>query len=183
MSAGAHFLGSGSVSAASPQVWATAAVEAFHRHRADRLVAEVNQGGDLVEANLRNVRRDLPIYTVHAKHAKRVRAEPVAALYEQGRVHHVGSLATLEDQYVTWEPDVVEGGKHVKTDSPDRLDAAVYAITDLMIDRNPDAGTAHGGFVLGTSFEDRPVGDYHDPPGRRPRGHDPKELHRDASPT
>ena len=143
----------------SPNEWGQLVVSLYEKYRANRIVCETNQGGDLVEANLRNVRRDLPIYTVHAKHAKRVRAEPVAALYEQGRVHHVGSLATLEDQYVTWEPDVVEGGKHVKTDSPDRLDAAVYAITDLMIDRNPDAGTAHGGFVLGTSFEDRPVGD------------------------
>ena len=143
----------------SPNEWAQRVVWAYEQHRANRVICETNQGGDLVESNLRTAKRELPIRRIHAKHSKRVRAEPVAALYEQGRVHHVGALATLEDQLTTWEPDVVEGGKHTKSDSPDRLDAMVYALTDLMVDRNPDAGKAQGAIVVGPSFEDRCVGD------------------------
>lgn len=108
---------------ASPDAWARAAVAAFDTHRADRVVAERNFGGDMVEATLRHVRGDLPITMVTASRGKTVRAEPVAALYEQGKVHHVGSFTDLEDQMTTWEPS--------SPDSPDRLDALVWAVTEL----------------------------------------------------
>ena len=108
----------------SPEQWASRAVQAYRGHKADRVVAERNQGGDLVERNLRTVDRNLPVTTVHAKRGKALRAEPVSSLYEQGRVSHVGSLAALEDQMTAWDP----GGDG---ESPDRVDALVYALDDL----------------------------------------------------
>ena len=108
--------------------WARRAVEAYRRHRADRVVAEANNGGDLVAATLRAVDRTVPVVTVRATRGKALRAEPIAALYEQGRVSHVGSLSRLEDQCASWNPS----GDHR---SPDRLDALVWALTDLVIDR------------------------------------------------
>ena len=108
--------------------WARRAVEAYRRHRADRIVAEVNQGGDLVASVLRAVDRAVPVAQVRATRGKALRAEPVAALYEQGRVSHVGLLARLEDQCVSWDPAS-------DARSPDRLDALVWALTDLVIDR------------------------------------------------
>ena len=106
----------------SPDEWATAAVAAFNLHNADRLVYESNQGGDMVASTLRTKSQDLPIDSVHASRGKYTRAEPVAALYEQGRVHHVGAFAELEDQLCEWEPG---------NDSPDRLDALVWAVSYL----------------------------------------------------
>ena len=108
--------------------WARRAVEAYRRHRADRIVCEVNNGGDLVASVLRAVDKAVPVTTVRATRGKSLRAEPVAALYEQGRVSHVGSLARLEDQCVSWDP---AGSDR----SPDRLDALVWALTDLVIDQ------------------------------------------------
>jgi len=108
----------------SPLDWGQRAVAACHRHKADRIVAEVNQGGDMVEAILRQVDPAVPVRAVRASRGKRVRAEPVAALYERGLVRHVGSLTKLEDQLVSWTG---EGA------SPDRLDALVWALTDLML--------------------------------------------------
>lgn len=108
--------------------WARRAVEAYRRHRADRIVAEVNQGGDLVASVLRAVDRAVPVAQVRATRGKALRAEPVAALYEQGRVSHVGLLARLEDQCASWDPAS-------DARSPDRLDALVWALTDLVIDR------------------------------------------------
>lgn len=108
----------------TPDGWARRAVAAFDEHNADRIVAEVNNGGDLVEATLRTVRRNIPYAKVHASRGKRVRAEPIAALYEQRRVHHYGDLAQLEDQMVTFTPDGMDG-------SPDRVDALVWALTEL----------------------------------------------------
>ncbi len=108
--------------------WARRAVEAYRRHRADRVVCEVNNGGDLVASVLRAVDKAVPVTTVRATRGKALRAEPVAALYEQGRVSHVGSLARLEDQCVSWDP---AGSDR----SPDRLDALVWALTDLVIDQ------------------------------------------------
>jgi predicted phage terminase large subunit-like protein len=110
----------------TPAEWAKRAVDAFHNHRADRIVAEINQGGALVEANLRTVDPRVPYKAVRASRGKAIRAEPVAALYEQGRVHHVGCLATLEDQMVSWDPTTADT-------SPDRLDAVVWGITELAI--------------------------------------------------
>ncbi len=117
----------------SPDEWARIAIEAYDRWKADRVVAEVNQGGDMVEDVLRSRRRDLAISKVHASRGKLTRAEPVAALYEQGRAHHVGAkFAALEDQLCMWVPGMK---------SPDRLDALVWAGTELIIDAPPDAGS------------------------------------------
>ena len=110
----------------TPNGWAEAAVSAYRTTRADRLIAEKNQGGQLVEANIRTVDQRVPLRLVHATQGKRTRAEPVAALYEQGRVHHVGEHARLEDQLCTWDP--LSSAK-----SPDRLDALVWALTELML--------------------------------------------------
>jgi hypothetical protein len=99
-------------------------VEAYNRWRADRVIIETNQGGDLCEQVLRSVDKNLSITRVHAKQGKRVRAEPVAALYEQGKVSHIGGFAELEDQLTSFAIGV--------PDSPDRLDAAVYALSNLM---------------------------------------------------
>ncbi len=109
---------------ASPLEWARRAVAAFHTFHADRIVAEVNNGGDLVEATLRIVRKDIPFRKVHASRGKRVRAEPIAALYEQGRVHHVGGFPALEDEQCSFTPDGYVG-------SPDRVDALVWSLTEL----------------------------------------------------
>jgi phage terminase large subunit-like protein len=108
----------------SPRDWAMRSVKAYNDFRADRIVAEENNGGKLVEANLRTVVRDVPYSGVRASQGKRTRAEPIASLYEQGKVHHVGALPKLEDQMCSWEP--LTGDK-----SPDRLDALVWAVTDL----------------------------------------------------
>jgi phage terminase large subunit-like protein len=108
---------------ASPQKWARKAVALFHRRGADRVVAEVNQGGDLVEATIRNVDPNIAYRAVHATRGKAVRAEPISALYEQGRVHHVGSFGELEDQMCDYVPG--------ESASPDRMDALVWAVTEL----------------------------------------------------
>ncbi len=117
-----------SVSAASPREWATAAIAAMERHGAERLVAEVNQGGDLVESVIRQVDRLVPFRAVRASRGKVARAEPVAALYEQGRVHHLRGLGKLEDQMCRMTVQGYEG-----RGSPDRVDALVWAIHELMI--------------------------------------------------
>lgn len=111
----------------TPTEWATKAVGAYRRYRADRIVAEVNQGGLLVENTIRVIDPNVSLRMVHASRGKLIRAEPVSALYEQRRVHHLGGFFELEDQLCSFAP----GSK----DSPDRLDALVYAITDLMVER------------------------------------------------
>lgn len=111
----------------SPDGWAKRAVDAYHEWKADRIVAEANQGGDLVKTVLRTVDPTVPVKLVHATRGKRVRAEPVAALYEQGRVFHTAVFPELEDELVTWTPD--------SPHSPDRLDALVWALTDLDLSR------------------------------------------------
>ena len=117
-----------SVEGASPKVWAEAAVEAYRRWGADRIVAEVNQGGDLVETVIRQVDGTVPYRSVHASRGKVMRAEPVAALYEQGRVRHLRGLAELEDQMCRMTARGYAGHG-----SPDRVDALVWALTDLVI--------------------------------------------------
>ncbi len=118
----------------SPDGWARRAVAAYEEFGGDRIVAEVNNGGEMVEHTLRTVDRLIPYKKVTASRGKRTRAEPVAALYEQGKVSHVTAFDALEDQMVAWTP---ESG-----DSPDRLDALVWALTDLMAppDTDPDLG-------------------------------------------
>ncbi len=115
----------------SPLQWARIAVGAYKKYGADRIVGEVNNGGDLVEANIRAVAPEASFRAVRASRGKAVRAEPVAALYEQGRVHHVGSMAQLEDQMCGYVPGI-------KQDSPDRMDALVWAITELLIDKEQE---------------------------------------------
>jgi phage terminase large subunit-like protein len=117
---------------AKPAEWATAAVLSYEHWKADRIVAEVNNGGDLVEAVVRTVSPKASYKGVRAARGKVTRAEPVAALYEQGKVHHVGYFAPLESQQTDWVPGM---------ESPDRLDALVWALTELML--GGAGGTAH----------------------------------------
>lgn len=117
--------------AGSPHEWARQAVAAYHTHGADRLVAEVNQGGDMIEALVRQVDPDLAYKAVHARHGKKVRAEPVAALYEQNRVFHAGRFSALEDQMCAFSTAAGWTG----SGSPDRVDALVWAISDLLPNR------------------------------------------------
>jgi phage terminase large subunit-like protein len=114
----------------SPAGWAQRVVAAFDEFKADRVIGETNNGGDLIEATLRTVRASVPFTKVTATRGKRVRAEPVAALYEQSRIHHVGVFDLLENQMCTFAPDQVIG-------SPDRLDALVWALSELSA---PQAG-------------------------------------------
>ena len=123
----AYVLADCSVGRARPAEWATAAIRAMEQFGADRLVAEVNQGGDLVTEVIRQVDAVAPVKPVHASRGKVARAEPVAALYEQGRVRHHGDLAELEEQMCAMTPQGFEG-----TGSPDRLDALVWALTERM---------------------------------------------------
>ncbi|MEM6887165.1 MAG: terminase family protein [Pseudomonadota bacterium] len=116
------------VAGASPSVWAEAAIAAMERHGADRLVAEVNQGGQMVAEVLRQVDPLIPLKTVHASRGKVARAEPVAALYEQGRVSHLKGLSALEEQMCRMTLQGYEGAG-----SPDRVDALVWALHELMI--------------------------------------------------
>jgi phage terminase large subunit-like protein len=118
---------------ATPEGWARAAVKAYHDTKADRIVAEVNNGGEMVESVIRAVDQNVPVRKVTATRGKAIRAEPVAALYEQGRIHHIGDLGKLEDQMVEWDP----ADKTAK--SPDRMDALVWAVTDLMLANQNDA--------------------------------------------
>jgi len=118
-----------SVAGASPSVWAEAAVAAMERHGADRLVAEVNQGGDLVETLVRTIDPVVPYRGVRASKGKAARAEPVAALYEQGRIGHVRGLGDLEDQMCRMTARGYQG-----TGSPDRVDALVWALHDLILE-------------------------------------------------
>jgi len=117
------------VTAASPDQWARAALAAMDRHGAERLVAEVNQGGDLVESVIRQIDPLVSYRAVRAARGKIARAEPVAALYEQGRVKHLRGLGALEDQMCRMTALGYEG-----KGSPDRVDALVWALTDLMIE-------------------------------------------------
>jgi len=118
-----------SVTGASPDQWARAAIAAMDRHKADRLVAEVNQGGDLVERLIRQIDPLVAYRAVRATRGKVMRAEPIAALYEQGRVAHVAGLTRLEAQMCQMN----QMGYHGKG-SPDRVDALVWALTDLIVD-------------------------------------------------
>ena len=107
-----------------PADWARKAVEVFHLLRADRIIGEANNGGDLIETVLRTIDRNVPYSKVHASHGKRTRAEPIAALAEQGRIHHVGRFEHLEDQLTGWDGS---------GPSPDRLDALTWAASFLML--------------------------------------------------
>ena len=107
----------------TPDGWGRTAIEMFYKYQADRIVAEVNNGGDLVERLLRNIDQSVPYTPVRASRGKLVRAEPIAALYEQGRVSHVGAFKQLEEQLCSFSAG--------SSKSPDRLDALVWALTEL----------------------------------------------------
>ncbi len=119
----AYVLGDASLQG-SPNEWGSAAVKAYHQYEADRLVAEVNNGGEMVELTIRTVDDRVSYKPVYASRGKRTRAEPVSALYEQGKVHHVGALAQLEDEMCHWVPG---------DPSPNRMDALVWTLTELML--------------------------------------------------
>lgn len=110
----------------APDEWAKKAVALYRQLDADRIVAEKNQGGEMVESVLRAADRNIPVTLVHASRGKVVRAEPISALYEQGRIHHVGRFDTLEDQMCAFSTDFDR-----KDGSPDRLDALVWGLTFL----------------------------------------------------
>lgn len=116
---------------ASPNEWAREAVTAYHKWKADRVIGEANNGGDMIEIIIRSVDKDISYRKVHATKGKYIRAEPISALYEQGKVHHVGYFSDLEDEMTSWEP----GDK-----SPNRLDALVWAITELQGKSNTQWG-------------------------------------------
>ena len=118
----------------TPDQWARAAAAGYHEFNCDRMVAEVNNGGDLVESTLRTLGdREISYRAVHASRGKQIRAEPIAALYEQGKVHHVGAFNRLEDQMTQWNP-------LVDAFSPDRVDALVWVLTELMMGPSPWTG-------------------------------------------
>lgn len=120
----------------SPLQWASAAVAAFHRWKADRIIAEANNGGEMVEAVIKQVDPSVPVKLVHASRGKQTRAEPIAAIAEQGHDHHVGSFPALEDELCLWMPGDA---------SPNRLDAKVWAYTELMDKGAKKAATSHQG--------------------------------------
>lgn len=117
----------------TPSTWGRAAIAAYRKFQADRMLAEVNNGGDMVEHTVFSVLdagEERPAFKqVRASRGKATRAEPVSALYEKKRVHHVGVFAELEDQMCTWTPG---------DPSPDRMDALVWALTELMVGSTPD---------------------------------------------
>lgn len=113
----------------SPMEWARRAIALYDHYQADAIVIEVNQGGDMVAQTLRSVRNNISIIEVRASRGKHVRAEPIAALYEQGRIHHVGSFSELEEQMTLMTSAGYEG-----EDSPDRVDALVWAFSKLFPD-------------------------------------------------
>jgi phage terminase large subunit-like protein len=110
----------------TPQGWALKAIALWRRLQADALVAEVNQGGDMVKAVIGEADRSVPVTTMRATRAKYLRAEPVSQLYEQGRVKHAGTFPALEDEMCDFGLDGLSSGR-----SPDRLDALVWAVTAL----------------------------------------------------
>ena len=132
----------------SPSGWATKAVALYRRLKADTLVAEVNMGGEMVRAVLREVDASVPLKQVHATRGKYLRVEPIAALYEQGRVKHVGCFPLLEDEMCDFGLDGLSSGR-----SPDRLDALVWAITAL----NSAAATSGGPRIRSLSWGNEPL--------------------------
>ncbi len=119
----------------TPEEWGREAVSQYNKLQADRVIGEVNNGGDLVESNVAAVSKRVAFKKVHASRGKQARAEPIASLYEQGRVRHVGTFALLEDQMCQWEPGV-------SLWSPNRVDALVWALTELMLGPEAEDGLA-----------------------------------------
>jgi predicted phage terminase large subunit-like protein len=114
----------------TPSAWSEKAIMLYNQFQCDKIIAEVNNGGQLVEHTLRTQSENVPYKSVHASRGKRTRAEPIASLYEQGKVHHIGNLERLENQLCNWEANSGDP-------SPDRLDALVWALTELSGSGNP----------------------------------------------
>ena len=121
----------------TPPEWAKKALHMYHRYKADAIIAEVNQGGDMVANTIRMFNPNVPVKSVHATRGKAIRAQPIAGLYAQLRIHHVGSFAMLEDQMCSFSPD----SERSAGNSPDRLDAMVWAATELF-DVEPPVGAS-----------------------------------------
>ena len=111
----------------TPSGWGNKSINAYERWKADCIIGEVNNGGDMIEAVLRNISKSVNYKAVHATRGKVIRAEPIAALYEKGKIHHVGQFAELEDQMTSFTHDY----NRSRDGSPDRLDAMVWALTEL----------------------------------------------------
>jgi phage terminase large subunit-like protein len=120
----------------SPAAWAKAVVGAFTRWKANEVVAESNQGGDMVKSTIQNIAPSVPVVSIHASRGKDIRAEPVAMLYDEGKAHHVGRLTELESEMVSWQG--LNGQK-----SPNRIDALVHGVNRLMQGNN-----GYKGFVV-----------------------------------
>jgi predicted phage terminase large subunit-like protein len=114
-----------------PIDWAKCAIAAYRTYKADRIIAEVNNGGEMVGNTLRMVDENVPFTAVHASRGKVTRAEPVSALYEQGRMHHVGPFPQLEDQMTNFTSDF---DRRTAGYSPDRVDALVWAAAELLVE-------------------------------------------------
>jgi phage terminase large subunit-like protein len=119
----------------TPREWATVAVNAYHEWKADRIIGETNNGGEMIEAVIRMVDKNVAYKGIHASRGKITRAEPVSALYEQGRVSHVGFFPVLEDQMCDYDPKTAKY-------SPDRMDSLVFGLTELLIDGPGTASVA-----------------------------------------
>jgi phage terminase large subunit-like protein len=119
-----------------PAGWGRRAVERFHHHKADRIIAERNFGGAMVESVIRTADKNAPVKLVTASRGKSVRAEPISALYEQGRVSHVGGMDALEDQMMQM---TLTG--YMGDGSPDRVDALVWALSELALVQTPTSQT------------------------------------------
>lgn len=115
---------------ASSNQWIRSVANAYHKYKADRVIAEKNFGGDMIESLLRTIEKRISYKAISATRGKEIRAEPVSALYEQRKVHHVGEFTSLEDEMTTWKPGA---------DSPNRLDALVWALTELMLGPSGEA--------------------------------------------
>lgn len=124
----AYVIGDRTVQGREPAVWAKAAVAAYHDYEADAVVVETNQGGDLLVQMFKSIDARVPVKKVYASRGKYARAEPVSTLYAEGRAAHVGTFPELESQMCDFAADGLAHGK-----SPDRLDALVWAITELML--------------------------------------------------
>lgn len=127
----------------TPQQWARKAIQAYYDYDADFIVAEVNQGGDMVRQTIHSIDPNIPVYSVRATKGKMIRAEPISAICEQGRLHMIGLFSELEEQMTTYT------GKD-NEDSPDRLDALVWLFTKLMIFSEEDVSA--GPSTSGGSF-------------------------------
>ncbi len=133
-----------------PQEWAEASIGTFHAHRVNCMIGEVNNGGDLIEMAIHTEDPNIPFKAVHASRGKATRAEPISMLYEQRRVHHVGKFGVLEAQMCDWQPNT-------GMDSPDRLDALVWALTAL---QRPEPTTSVKVYDSLTDFDNLMAADF-----------------------